>query len=262
MTKTPPRAVLPPELDQGLKSTPWSAGSASHESYQTQNTQEHYKPYLTANITGATSIPFEDFLRFAFAFDSSKDDYDSAFHAIATSPRFGSLLDKYKDDVRHETERYRPFNNLANYIIAELEKRYPSEEELIILCRNDHVPVEGSSASRSPDCVIVPASAMGHGERTSFDNLSKDGPKTNPFHWCELLAFVEFKLENRELHNLSSVSLTEAATTTPAHHRGKVASLSSSKVNKSSRQFSSTFSYLHCHVKTPQLTHLQFFIVL
>jgi len=45
---------------------------------------------------------------------------------------------------------------------------------------------------------------MDLGDRTSWDNLSKDGPITNPFHWCELLAFVEFKLEKRLLQSCLS----------------------------------------------------------
>jgi hypothetical protein len=208
---TPIRAVLPPEQNQSLKNTPWSTSSASYESYQAQNTQEHY---LAADI--ASTIPFKDFLHFVFdfAFDSPTDANWREIHAIAISRCCQALLDKYKDEVGHETERCDKFNNLANYIITELDKRCPSQAKSIVLCRNDHVPVEDSSATRIPDCVIVPESATDHSERTSWDSLSKDGPTINSFHWCELLAFVEIKLEKWLLHSPLSASSTEAATAT------------------------------------------------
>ena len=242
MTTTPLRAVLPPEQNQSSKNTPWSASSTS------QNTQEHYKPYLAADIASTITIPFNDFLHFAFdfAFDSPTDANWREIRTITTSRCCQALLDKYKDEVSHETERYHTFNNLANHIITELDKRCPSQAKSIVLCGNYHIPVEGSSATRIPNCVIVPKSAMDHGERTSWDSLSKDCPTINPFHWCELLAFVEFKLEKRLLHSPPSASSTEAATATTVHYRGRATGSPSlrtsglSRVKKSSGQSSST----------------------
>ena len=99
-------------------------------------------------LPSAITIPFKDFLHFAFAFDfdlfmDANWREKKPFHAITTSQRCQALLSKYKDEVGHETERYHTFNTLANHIIAELGKWYPSQAEPIVLCRNDHVPVEG-----------------------------------------------------------------------------------------------------------------------
>lgn len=252
MTTTPPRAVLPPEQNQSLsKNTSWSTSSASYESSQAQNTQKHYKPYLAASIASAITIPFKDFLYFAFDFALDPPTADANWReicAIATSRCCQALLDEYKDEVSHETERYHTFNNLANHIITKLDKRCPSQAKpIIVLCCNYHVPVEGSSsAAQIPDCVIVPESAVDHGERTScLDSLSKDGRPTidQPFHRCELLAFVQFKLEERLLHSPPSVSSTEATTATGLPSLGTSGSL---RVKKSSGQSSSTpLGHLH-----------------
>ncbi|KAF8798526.1 hypothetical protein BYT27DRAFT_7150876 [Phlegmacium glaucopus] len=210
MTTTPPTALTPLEQVQSLKSTPWTAGSASHEHHRTQNTQAHYKPFLAADIANAAIVSFDEFLQFAFSIESNwrENEKYTAFHTIVSSEKFETLLSKYQDKVNYETERYDPFNSLANYIATELNKYFPSE--IIVICRNDHVPVEGSFAQRIPDCVAVHMSAMLQGERTGWDNLSKDGPKTNPFHWFELLAFLEFKLEKRDLRSAPPASSTSA----------------------------------------------------
>ncbi|CAA7263641.1 unnamed protein product [Cyclocybe aegerita] len=232
MNKMPPPQAQDPALAQAATSTPFSTGSGSHNLYQTQYTQGHYKPYLAADLVNVAIIPFDDFFRCAFNFDKGKNEGLSAkFDAIATSQECNRLLDRYKDEVGHETERYGPFNNLANHILAELWGVLPdSRPKNLVVCRNDHVSVKGSTAQQSPDCVAVPESVLsGHPDRMSCDNLSKGGPTEAAFHWDELPTFIEFKMEVKNLHTIP----LESSTKVPSAPAGRA---SGSKTGSSSSE--------------------------
>ncbi len=242
MSTTPPRSALPLHLDE-VKNTPWSAGCGSHGSFQTQNTQEYYRPYLEADIERTAVIPFENFLSIAFNFSVNANHAEhGSFSTIANSKHFQTLLSKYKAEVGHETERYHPFNTLANHVLAELNKLYPREQP-IVFCRNDHIPIDGSSAKRIPDCLTILQSAMSLGERSCWDNLSKEGPNCCPFHWSELLAFLEFKLTRTVLHSppLSS-SIDPTSVPHTGHLPGGVTRLPSS-LNSGSLETESGFLF-------------------
>ncbi|PFH45366.1 hypothetical protein AMATHDRAFT_184632 [Amanita thiersii Skay4041] len=72
--------------------------------------------------------------------------------------------------------------------------------------------ISGSHAKRSPDCVFVKEMALSRTVRKDIHSLSLAGPRQLSFHWYEILAFVELKLEEKRLkHHLS-----ESASTVPA----------------------------------------------
>jgi hypothetical protein len=92
--------------------------------------------------------------------------------------------------VTHETSRYPPLIVLANHVINQLD-HYPDSN--ICFCRNDPVLVGGSRAERKPDVAGVRYQSLEVLERSSVDNLMKDGLNGACFRWTELLLFFEFK---------------------------------------------------------------------
>lgn len=150
-------------------------------------TPESYQPYLAADIADTLIVPFDTFLDTVFNISLKEGEQ---FLTIIKSPRFKSLLSDYAEEVNKETDRYRSFNILANHILVELAKKeHRSQDPSIAFCRNDPISDHGSFATRRPDCVVVYPGALKLEDRFSCDKLSKDGPKENPFHWSELLAF-------------------------------------------------------------------------
>jgi hypothetical protein len=103
----------------------------------------------------------------------------SRIDGIRNGARSKRSLDAYNTNaVKHETDLHRPFTELAH----SLDKLGGDN---IRFCRNDPIIVPGSNGS---------ATASEIGTRDSVDNLSKNRPFENVFHWMELLAFWEFKL--------------------------------------------------------------------
>jgi len=182
-------------------------------SYQSEHTQNIYKPYLAADIDDTLEVSFDDFLQTAFDLPANWED-DPQLVDITTTLAFRKLLSVYATKVEDETGRYHPFNTLANYIIAQL-----GEESSLVFCRNDPVLARGSSAGRKPDSVVVQPSALQINTRISWDSLSEKGPglgKYDAFYWHEILAFCVIKLKKLDLTSYLSVSSTGA---TPATNR-------------------------------------------
>ena len=100
------------------------------------------------------------------------------------------MVSKYREPVTHETSRYPPFIVLANHVINQLDH---NPDFNICFCRNDPVLVGGSRAERKPDVAGVRYQNLEVSERSSVDNLMKDGSNGACFWWTELLLFFEFK---------------------------------------------------------------------
>src|SRR6202044_3875698 len=106
------------------------------------------------------------------------------------------MVSKYREPVTRKTSRYPPFIVLANHVINQLDHNPDSN---ICFCRNDPVLVGGSRAERKPDVAGVRYESLEVSERSSVDNLMKDGPDGALFWWTEVLLFVEFKLIRKKL---------------------------------------------------------------
>jgi hypothetical protein len=106
----------------------------------------------------------------------------------------------------HETDLHRPFTELVH----SLDKLGGDN---IRFCRNDPIIVPGSNGS-------VTTSEIG--TRDSVDNLSKNRPFENAFHWMELLAFWEPKLVRGKIrgYNARTSLLTRACSRCGTLHLG------------------------------------------
>ena len=103
------------------------------------------------------------------------------------------MVSKYREPVTNEISRYPSFIVLANHVINH------NPDSNISFCRNDPVLVGGSRAERKPDVAGVRYQSLEVSERSSVDNLMKDGPSSAYFWWTELLLFFEFKLIYKQL---------------------------------------------------------------
>lgn len=201
MSLPPPESKTPPRTDETKPVpdvTPRARGSGSNQAFETHTTQKEYKEYLVADLENCKTISFDEFLTVVFGLDSNwrTNPEFKKFETIATSRKFTELLKQYPKSTRHETQRYHPFNVLANYIFDELAAKAPLlKEEPVVFCRNDHIPIKGSHAKRIPDCVVVSKKASEPPNRKGWQNMAERGPEDVPFHWSEVLAFIEFKVK-------------------------------------------------------------------
>ena len=191
---TPPAGTgtIPQSLSLKSLSTPFSRGSGSHHSHQSQHYQDHYKPYLREDLAHQykPEIPFDVFLNDILCHGLSLDNADQLQnHEIVSDKQFQTLLSKFCEPVHQETGHYTPFIELTNYVIGQ----FNNPESRIVFCRNDPVSIRGSDAIRKPDVVVVLDKSLEVPERGGVNNLMKGGPKQVPFWWTELLAFFEFK---------------------------------------------------------------------
>ena len=116
--------------------------------------------------------------------------------------------------MTRETSRYPPFIVLANHVINQLDHNLDSN---ICFCRNDPVLVGGSRVERKPDMAGVRYESL---ERSSVDNLMKDGPDGACFWWTELLLFFEFKLVRKQLlKDLVRDAVTRDRSSSTSYHR-------------------------------------------
>jgi hypothetical protein len=133
-----------------IQSTPHSQGSGSHYSYQSQNHQSDYKPYLREDIKHQYTITFDEFLNDILHLAPDWIGKNtSRISDIVHTQRFGEIVFKYREPVTHETSRYPPFIVLANHVISQLDH---NPESNICFCRNDPVLVRGSRAERKTRC--------------------------------------------------------------------------------------------------------------
>jgi hypothetical protein len=59
---TPPAGAATTPQSLSIQSTPHSQGSSSHYSYQSQNHQSDYKPYLKEDLKHQYTVTFDEFL--------------------------------------------------------------------------------------------------------------------------------------------------------------------------------------------------------
>ena len=200
-----------------IQSTPYSQGSSSNYSYQSQNHQSDYKPYLKEDLKHQYTVTFDEFLNdiLHLAPDWIAKNA-SRISDIVHTQRFGKMISKYREPVTQETSRYPPFIVLANHAINQLDHKPDSN---ICFCRNDPVLVGGSRAERKPDVAGVRHQSLEVSERSSVDKLMKDGPDGACFWWTEVLLFVEFKLIRKKLlEGLIQAALTRDHSSSTSSH--------------------------------------------
>jgi hypothetical protein len=197
VTKPPMPSTPPKPLSLTIHSTPHSQGSSSHYSYHSQNLQDHYKPYLKEDLKHKRTITFDEFLNdvLHLAADWIERNASQIWGIVDTKP-FLDMISRYCEPMAHETHRYSPFIVLANYVV---DKVAHNSESNLSFCRNDPIYVKGSSGQRKPDVVGVSWRSLQVADRSSVDNLMKEGPNEQPFWWTELLSYLEFKLTCRGL---------------------------------------------------------------
>lgn len=194
---TPPTgaATIPQSLS--IHSTPHSQGSSSHYSYRSQNQQSDYRPYLKEDLKHQHTVTFDEFLNDVLHLAPDWIEQNSCIITdIVHTERYRSLIFKYREPVTHETSRYPSFIVLVNYVMDRLGR---DPRTNLFFCRNDPVLVGGSYAGRKPDVVGVRNQSLEVPERSSVDNLMKEGPDGACFWWTELLLFFEFKLIRKQL---------------------------------------------------------------
>ena len=175
-----------------LQDTPWNKGSGSHSHFDAQNTQQEYKPYLEEDLKKSkVTISFEQFLTHILRVSPEwRNQEKTRIDNIAKSEEYIKKLKTYAKEVTRDTDRYRPFAELANYVMKQLQGK---GEPDICFCRNDPIIVRGSCAQRKPDVCTAHKDVMNEDERGGVDNLSKEGPAGSPFRWVDLISFWEFK---------------------------------------------------------------------
>jgi hypothetical protein len=141
---TPPTgaATIPQSL--AIQSTLHSQGSSSHYSYQSQNHQSDYKPYLKEDLKHQYTVTFDEFLTDILHLPPNwiGKNASQISDTVHAQP-FGKMVSKYREPVTHETSRYPPFIVLANHVINQLDHDPDSN---ICFCRNDPVLVGGRFA--------------------------------------------------------------------------------------------------------------------
>ena len=194
---TPPTGPATTPQSLSIQSTPHSQGSSSHYSYQSQNHQSDYKPYLKEDLKHQYTVTFDEFLNDILHLAPDWIGKNaSRISDIVHTQCFGEMVSKYCEPVTRETSRYPPFIILANHVFDHLDHNPDCN---ICFCRNDPVLVGGSRAERKPDVAGVRYESLEVLERLSVDNLMKDGPNGACFWWTEILVFFEFKLIYKEL---------------------------------------------------------------
>ncbi|KAF8512014.1 hypothetical protein BU17DRAFT_96662 [Hysterangium stoloniferum] len=189
MSVTPPRDSPAIEaLTTALQSTPLNQGAGSHESYDTETQRIHYYGYLADDTKHTAQIEFDTFVWLVWS--AKLDNLEASAERIFREKKFQPLLESYCDEVSEETDRYHPFVQLANHILA------LDNHSSLAFVRNDRSCLWGSYAQRKPDVLFIFREALRLGERHNEDNLSKAGPsKGDEFHWGDPLDFWEFKLK-------------------------------------------------------------------
>jgi hypothetical protein len=102
--------------------------------------------------------------------------------------KFKRLLEGYCNEVSVETDRYHPFVQLANHILAR------DIHSHLVFVPTDRSFLWSSYAKRKSDVLFIFREALGLGERGDEDNLSERGPlEGDEFHYGEPLGLWEFK---------------------------------------------------------------------
>jgi hypothetical protein len=214
---TPPTGAATKSQSLLIQSTPHTQGSSSHYSYRSQNQQSDYRPYLTEDLKHQHTVTFDEFLSDVLHLAPDWIERNtSGISDIVHTARYGNMVSKYREPVSRETSRYPPFIVLANYVMDRLGL---DSQANLLFCRNDPVLVEGSYAGRKPDVVGVRRQSLEVSERSSVDNLMKDGPDGACFWWTELLLFFEFKLILKQLsEDLGPDAVTRDRSSSTSYH--------------------------------------------
>jgi hypothetical protein len=189
--RTPARLSHLADARDPNNSTPLAKGSSDHSEYAVSSGQDDYAPFLAHDVANELTIPVEDFLTWILRVKPPKPN---DFSNITARPEFSTLMDRYtKTKYTLETQLYRPFVDLAGWCLSVLGF------VLLCFCRNDPQYILDSDALRKPDVVNAKLADVNRELRDGVDNLSKEGPKSSPFYWRELLAFWEFKLQGAQI---------------------------------------------------------------
>src|SRR6202050_5010441 len=176
---TPPTGAATSPQPLSIQSTPHSQGSSSHYSYQSQNHQSDYKPYLKEDLKHQYTVTFDEFLNDILHLASGWIEQNtSRISDIVHTQRFGKMVSKYREPVTRETSRYPPFIVLANHVINQLDHNPDSN---ICFCRSDPVLIGGLCVERKPDVAGVHYQSLEVSEivcRQSYERRTK---------WCLFL---------------------------------------------------------------------------
>src|SRR6202167_2531221 len=106
---TPPTGAATTPQSLSIQSTPHSQGSSSHDSYQSQNHQSDYKPYLREDLKHQYTVTFDKILNdiLHLAPDWIVKNASRISDIVGTQ-HFGKMVSKYREPVTHETSRYPP----------------------------------------------------------------------------------------------------------------------------------------------------------
>jgi hypothetical protein len=195
---TPPRvSSLRPSYD-----TPFSKGSGSHSGYHENHTRDDYAHFLEEDLSHKVVVGFDSFLEHFLNIPITSpawlsENLSTINKILEQDILYLQLVQEYARKISVEMDRYQPFVKLANHAISQI--RGNKSESNIVFCRNDPAYIQGSAADRKPDTVIVNIDTALAGLRGGVDNMSKEGPKEQPFHWDELLSFFEHKQDKGEL---------------------------------------------------------------
>jgi hypothetical protein len=119
---TPPTGAATTPQSLSIQSTPHSQGSGGHYSYQSQNHQSDYKPYLKEDLKHQYTVTFDEFLNDILHLAPDWIGKNtSRISDIVGTQHFGKMVSKYREPVTHETSHYPPFIVLANHVINQLD---------------------------------------------------------------------------------------------------------------------------------------------
>ena len=177
--------------------TPLSKGSGSRLDSISEapsgksHTQQVYEEYLKHDIATERELSVDDFMKVILNRADWSSDHFAAVNRTVEDTKIKKLLEAYRTVSGHETNYYHPFVELANGV---LEK---NNRDGNAYCRNDPTYIAGSFGKRKPDVITTLKRLIFNLQtRISADACSKKGPEGYPFHWAELIAFVEFKKDD------------------------------------------------------------------
>ncbi|TCD67944.1 hypothetical protein EIP91_011808 [Steccherinum ochraceum] len=197
----------PPQIPSN---TPGNRGTAFNCAAEVDHTHDAYRPYLLEDLQHTEKIPVDEFYHTILGLPRDWEDKNrQVLRDIARKPDFLKKLKQYihsMESVNSETNMYQPFLDLLHCVIdalvtefSDLKKK--NKLEMLRGAINDPAYIEGSDSYRKPDAILSTLRLI---------KMVLDGPQKS-FFWAQLLAFVEFKLN--DLRNMASklVQSLEAA---------------------------------------------------
>lgn len=202
-SKPRPKATRSQQLVESVQSTPLSQGTSSQFDPKAERARSKQDALLRVDLQHMQVISYRRALEIIFNKPTGwLDSQLEIYREITADATFSNLLSEYCRLVVKEQERYHPFSQLANHTIQLLWNNL-QEAIPFVVCRNDNVTIQGSAATRIPDCVVVSNSAMK--KRGTVDDLAASGPQDLPFFWHEVQTFFEFKMNQDVLTSLMDI---------------------------------------------------------